>query len=52
MLSDRMVFVLSAYGVSGLALSFLFLWIIIQRRAVKKDLAALEAAGIKRRSDD
>jgi heme exporter protein D len=51
MSSDRWAFVLSAYGISLCVLICLIGWILITRRAIKRDLAALEAAGIKRRSD-
>lgn len=44
-------FVLAAYGASVLVLGGLALWIILARRKVLRDLAALEAAGIKRRSE-
>jgi heme exporter protein D len=51
MSADRWAFVLSAYGVSAVFLVALIVWIVTSRRAAKRDLAALEAAGIKRRSD-
>ena len=51
MSADRWAFVLSAYGIAAFVLILLIAWIVITRRAVKRDLAALEAAGTKRRSD-
>jgi heme exporter protein D len=51
MIADRWNFVLSAYGVAALVLCALVVWIISTRRNVKRELAALEASGIKRRSD-
>lgn len=52
MSADRWAFVLSAYGITVLALIALMFWVLTKRRQVKKDLANLEAAGIKRRSND
>jgi heme exporter protein D len=51
MSADRWAYVLSAYGISAILLTCLIAWIVIMRRAVKLELANLEAAGIKRRSD-
>jgi heme exporter protein D len=51
MSADRWAFVLSAYGISFGMLVCLIGWIVVTRRAIKRDLAALEAAGVKRRSD-
>ncbi|MGL4490646.1 MAG: heme exporter protein CcmD [Rhizobiaceae bacterium] len=51
MSADRWSFVLSAYGISAFVLLALIVWIVASRRAVQRDLAALETAGIKRRSD-
>jgi heme exporter protein D len=44
-------FVLAAYGASALVLGGLTLWIMLARRKLLRDLASLEAAGIKRRSE-
>lgn len=44
-------FILAAYGASILVLGGLTLWIIAGHRRATRDLAALEAAGIKRRSE-
>jgi heme exporter protein D len=52
MSADRWVFVLSAYGISLAVLAILIIWIVTTRRSAKRDLANLEAAGIKRRSDN
>jgi heme exporter protein D len=43
-------FVFAAYGASILVLGGLAVWIIAGHRRAARDLAALEAAGIKRRS--
>ncbi len=52
MSADRWTFVLSAYGISFIVLALLIAWIVSNRRSAKRDLASLEAAGIKRRSDN
>ncbi|MBI1621891.1 heme exporter protein CcmD [Aquamicrobium zhengzhouense] len=49
-MSAHALYVLSAYGVSALALIGLALWIIADQRARRRELAQLEAAGIRRRS--
>ncbi len=51
MSADRWAFVLSAYGISALVLGLLIIWIVSARRSAKRELAALEASGIKRRSE-
>jgi heme exporter protein D len=50
-MSAHALYVLSAYGVSTIALLGLAGWILADQRARKRELAALEAAGIRRRSD-
>jgi heme exporter protein D len=45
-------FIVASYAASALVLGGLALWIILARRKVMRDLAALEAAGIKRRSEN
>lgn len=44
-------FILAAYGASILVLGGLALWIITGHKRATRDLAALEAAGVKRRSE-
>ena len=44
-------FVFAAYAASALVLGGLALWIALARRKVMRDLATLESAGIKRRSE-
>lgn len=44
-------FVSAAYGASALALACLLFWIVVDHRARKRELAELEKAGIRRRSD-
>ncbi len=51
MSADRWAFVVSAYGISAFVLAALIVWIVSTRSAAKRNLAELEAAGVKRRSD-
>lgn len=50
-MSAHALYVAAAYGASILVLSALTGWILIDQRARKRELAQLEAAGIRRRSD-
>jgi heme exporter protein D len=50
-MTTHMAYVAAAYGASALVLGILALGLILQRRSAKLQLAALEAAGVKRRSD-
>lgn len=50
-MSTHALYVTAAYGISALTLAGLALWIIADQRARQRELAALEAAGIRRRSD-
>jgi heme exporter protein D len=43
-------YVTLAYGISAIALAALAGWIRLQERARRREIAALEAAGIRRRS--
>lgn len=44
------LFVTLAYGISALALLALMAWILLDRRARRRELAELEDAGVRRRS--
>ena len=44
-------FIFASYAASAFVLGGLALWIVLARRKVMRDLAALESAGIKRRSE-
>jgi heme exporter protein D len=44
-------YVAAAYGTSALALAGLVAWILLDQRARKAELAELEAAGVRRRSE-
>ena len=50
-MSAHAVYVAAAYGVSAFVLSALAAWVLLDQRARRRELAALEAAGIRRRSD-
>jgi heme exporter protein D len=44
-------FVAAAYVISALVLVGLAAWILVDRNARKRELAVLEASGVRRRSD-
>jgi heme exporter protein D len=48
---NHALFVTAAYAVSALGLAGLGLWIVLDQRARQREMAEMEAAGIKRRSD-
>ena len=50
-MSAHVLYVAAAYGISALVLAGLALWILADQRARKREMAALEAAGVRRRSD-
>ncbi|MGV1772781.1 heme exporter protein CcmD [Agrobacterium vitis] len=41
----------TAYGLTAAAILFMVVWIWLEGRARQKELKALEASGIRRRSD-
>jgi heme exporter protein D len=45
------LYVAAAYGLSALAIGGLVSWTLFDQRARKAELAALEAQGVRRRSD-
>ena len=47
---NHTLFVTAAYAVSALGLGGLALWILLDQRARRREIADLEAAGITRRS--
>jgi heme exporter protein D len=51
MQSEYAAFIASAYGLSAFALAGLGLWIFRDGRSVRAELKALEARGLRRRSD-
>jgi len=50
-MSTNALYVSAAYGVTALALAGLVAWLVIDHFARKRELAELEAAGVRRRSD-
>lgn len=50
-MTDHDGFVFASYAVSLLVIGALIFWIALTQRARKAELAALEQAGVKRRSD-
>jgi heme exporter protein D len=50
-MSVHAVFVTAAYAITGFVLAGLIGWIMLDQRARRRELAALEAAGVRRRSD-
>ncbi|TJV39235.1 MAG: heme exporter protein CcmD [Mesorhizobium sp.] len=50
-MSAHALYVAAAYAITALVLAGLIGWILLDQRARKRELAQLEAAGVKRRSD-
>lgn len=50
-MSVHALYVTAAYAVTAVVLAGLIGWILVDQRARKRDLAELEAAGVRRRSD-
>jgi heme exporter protein D len=50
-MSGHAGFVFASYAVSAIVIGALMLWITLAHRARKAELAALDEAGVKRRSD-
>ncbi len=50
-MSGRAGFVFAAYAASALVIGAMIVWIALSQRARRAELAALEASGVKRRSD-
>jgi heme exporter protein D len=50
-MSVHALYVTAAYGVTAIALAGLIVWVLLDQRARRRELAELEAAGIRRRSD-
>jgi heme exporter protein D len=45
------LYVTAAYAITAVVLAGLIGWVLLDQRARKRELAELEAAGIRRRSD-
>jgi len=50
-MSAHALYVTAAYSITALVLAGLIGWILLDQRARKRELAELEAAGVRRRSD-
>ncbi|TIM64529.1 MAG: heme exporter protein CcmD, partial [Mesorhizobium sp.] len=50
-MSAHALYVAAAYAISAIVLVGLIAWILLDQRARKRELAALDAAGVRRRSD-
>ncbi|MDG4899070.1 heme exporter protein CcmD [Mesorhizobium sp. M1A.F.Ca.IN.022.07.1.1] len=50
-MSAHALYVAAAYAISAIVLVGLIGWILLDQRARKRELAALDAAGVRRRSD-
>ncbi|TPK39951.1 heme exporter protein CcmD [Mesorhizobium sp. B2-5-4] len=50
-MSPHALYVTAAYAITAVVLAGLIGWILIDQRARKHELAELEAAGVRRRSD-
>ncbi len=47
---SHLAFVLIAYGATALTIAALILWVLIDQRGRRQELAELEARGVRRRS--
>ena len=45
------LYVTAAYGISALGIAALIVWVMLDQRARRRDMAELEASGMRRRSD-
>ncbi|RWD78714.1 heme exporter protein CcmD [Mesorhizobium sp.] len=50
-MSAHALYVTAAYAITAIVLAGLIGWVLIDQRARRRDLAALEASGVRRRSD-
>jgi heme exporter protein D len=50
-MSAHALFVTAAYAITAIVLAGLISWILLDQRGRKRDLAALEASGVRRRSE-
>jgi heme exporter protein D len=50
-MSAHALYVAAAYAITAIVLAGLVGWILLDQRARRRELAELEAAGIRRRSD-
>ena len=50
MLGNHAGYILAAYGITVLVIAVLFLWIVVDGRSQRRQVAELEARGVRRRS--
>ena len=50
MLGNHAGFILAAYGIALMVILVLFVWIVVDGRSQRRQLADLEARGVRRRS--
>ncbi|CAM5583796.1 heme exporter protein D [Aquamicrobium terrae] len=50
-MSPHTLYVAAAYAITAVALAGLIGWVLLDQRARAKELAELEASGVRRRSD-
>jgi len=50
-MSAHALYVTAAYAITAIVLAGLIGWILLDQRARRRELAVLEAAGVRRRSD-
>ncbi|MGX9147380.1 heme exporter protein CcmD [Mesorhizobium sp. 128a] len=50
-MSAHALYVTAAYAITAIVLAGLIGWVLLDQRARKRDLAELEATGVRRRSD-
>ena len=51
MLGNHAGFIVAAYGLAIVVIAVLFVWIVVDGRSQRRQLADLEARGVRRRSD-
>ena len=50
-MTTHALYVTAAYAITAVVLAGLVCWVLLDQRARRRELAELEAAGIRRRSD-
>lgn len=50
-MSGHAAFVLASYAVTVAVLALLICWVVLDHRSRRRELAALEQSGVRRRSD-
>lgn len=50
-MTPQAIYIAAAYGISAVALAGLVLWIVLDERGRRRDLALLDQLGLRRRSD-